>query len=174
IQGVKRLSNGNIRIRTTSEDVQTALVIEPDAWLPALATGAQLQRDSFTVEVRAVPTTFDPSEACAIQAIYQANAHVFPSAASIVSLRWLRELKSDKRTSSLLLVLDDTQTFSRVVYSGVSVHGRQCDVSPHVPSPVQCFFCQAWGHTTSTCPRKQEHSTIICARCAGPHATSAC
>ncbi|KZV97706.1 hypothetical protein EXIGLDRAFT_764213 [Exidia glandulosa HHB12029] len=173
--GVKKLANGNLRLRALSEDVKDSLVKEPGTWLAALAENAQLARDLYTVEVRAVPLAFRPSEAHAIQGLCQANAHVFPDASHVVTMRWLRDPREthDKRTSSLLVVVDGNQAFCKAIYHGVAIHGRLCDVSPYVPSPTQCYFCQGWNHTVTACPRKKKNLTIICARCAGPHATSA-
>ncbi|KZV99188.1 hypothetical protein EXIGLDRAFT_762954 [Exidia glandulosa HHB12029] len=174
VLGVKILASGNLRIRTTSEEVKSALASNPGAWLPAVAEGAQLARDLFTVEVRAVPTSFNPDSASAISGVYQANHDVLPTPSSIVNIRWIRELKQDKRSSSLLLDLDSVQALQNLVHYGISIRGRQCDVVPHVPPPIQCFFCQGWGHTVNACPRKKDNKPITCARCAGPHATSAC
>ncbi|KZV84038.1 hypothetical protein EXIGLDRAFT_754078 [Exidia glandulosa HHB12029] len=130
VAGVRKLPNGDIRIRTSSESIKDTIVNESSSWLSALAPGAQLVRERYTVEVRAVPTTFRPDEDYAIQALYVANAETFASAASILAVRWLRDPGQDKRAASLLLDLDSMHAFHHAIYNGISIRGRLCDVCP--------------------------------------------
>lgn len=175
VHGVSKLKNGDVRIRATTDEAKSALAANQNLWLPAVADGAQVKRDLYELEVRGVPTTFDPAAVGAPLAIFSSNSTVFPSLSSIVALKWKLDLAhTPKPASSLLLTVDGLDIVRDASYNGLSINGHVCDVSPHLPKPQQCYYCQAWGHTINNCARKNSKDTISCARCAGPHALRDC
>ncbi|KAI0742799.1 hypothetical protein C8Q80DRAFT_1273405 [Daedaleopsis nitida] len=61
IHGVCRLSNGNILVRATSTQQAELLLRHDREWAPFMMASAHVERKTFWVTARAVPTEFDPA-----------------------------------------------------------------------------------------------------------------
>ncbi|KAJ6468050.1 hypothetical protein DFH09DRAFT_815097, partial [Mycena vulgaris] len=91
----------------------------------------------------------------------------------ITEMRWLNaRVASDpkKKASSLLVTVCDTLSADRSIARGLAVESTICYPHRYEEPPLVCFNCQKYGHTQHLC--KQTSPT--CARCAGPHRSSAC
>lgn len=117
----RALANGNIRLRTTSQEARSVLAGDPSVWLPALADGAQLARHLLEVEVRVVST--NPSEPRHLSGQHWRLP--------LALLRRFRPLASRHQTGQAVLVArrrprrhaGRQSAFNRAVYSGLSVRG---------------------------------------------------
>ncbi|KAI0717737.1 hypothetical protein C8T65DRAFT_537120, partial [Cerioporus squamosus] len=132
---------------------------------------------SFMLIAASVPTDFDPTAPNAAEALWRENSGTVASKDAIRGLRWLhagRARPSSKREGSLVFSVEDATTADQLIYSSLTVRGALCTVSKFVPSPMQCFRCQKFGHTAKACPFANSSSSLRCARCAGPHSLRDC
>ncbi|KAH9846445.1 hypothetical protein C2E23DRAFT_686804, partial [Lenzites betulinus] len=132
---------------------------------------------SFTLIAASVPTEFDPSAPGAAESLWHENAGTVASKTTLRGLRWLhaeRGWSSAKRNGSLVFSVPSRAEADQLIYSSLTVCGALCSVSKFIPPPMQCYRCQAFGHTAKACSVSSSPSTIRCARCAGPHALREC
>ncbi len=136
-----------------------------------------VERKTFRVTARTVPTEFDPAAQRAREALCTENGSTFAGPNSILSMQWLHEGRGKstaKKATSLVLTVADAATADTLIYHSLSARGALCPVSKYIPPPMQCFHCQAFGHVAKACPHAAAPSSIKCARCVGPHALRDC
>ncbi|KAI0373575.1 hypothetical protein BV20DRAFT_932153, partial [Pilatotrama ljubarskyi] len=179
VQGVRRLANGSLLVRAVSSEQAELLLRHDGTWLAHLESlhGARVARKAYSLVASAVPLDFDPSSPLASEALWRENSGTVTSADAIRDLRWLhgsRGTSSSKREGSLVFTVPSQAEADQLIYSSLSVRGALCSVSKFVPPPMQCFRCQAFGHTAKACSNASSPSSLKCARCAGPHALRDC
>lgn len=183
VHGVHRLPNGSLVIRAVSQEQADLLFRHDGEWLSHLKSlrGARVERKSFTLIAVSVPTVFDPTAPNAAESLWLENSGVIASKDAIRDLRWLhagRAKTTSKREGSLVFSVSSAEAADHLIYTSVSVRGALCPVSKFIPSPMQCYHCQAFGHSAKACPRatspSASSSSVRCARCAGPHALHDC
>ncbi|KAI0823517.1 hypothetical protein BC628DRAFT_1279787, partial [Trametes gibbosa] len=131
----------------------------------------------FTLIASSVPIEFDPAASNAAESLWLENSGTVASKDAIRSLRWLhagRGTSSSKREGSLVFSVDDRASADQLIYSSISIRGALCSVSKFVPPPMQCYSCQAFGHSAKACPHAASPSSVWCTRCAGPHPLRDC
>lgn len=176
IHGVRQTPSSLI-VQAHHEEDAAAIERHSSAWTAKLASGSSVARKTWAIEISSVSLDFDPHDPSSIAHLVNANPTTIPSSDLIASIRWLNErrIKELKKThSTLVLALRDERTADRLIYKGVSVAGQLCTAHIHVPSPTQCYTCQAFGHQSAACPHRNDPSKLTCARCAGNHRTKEC
>ncbi|KAI0669690.1 hypothetical protein C8Q78DRAFT_931430, partial [Trametes maxima] len=131
----------------------------------------------FTLIAASVPIEFNPAAPNAAESLWLENSGTVASKDAIRGLRWLhagRGTSASKREGSLVFSVDDRSSADQLIYSSISIRGALCSVSKFVPPPMQCYNCQAFGHSAKACPRAASPSSVRCARCAGPHPLRDC
>ncbi|KAJ7253978.1 hypothetical protein C8J57DRAFT_996014, partial [Mycena rebaudengoi] len=125
------------------------------------------------IVVDGVPTTFNPSSPDAPHTIYAHNNAAISDPSCITEVRWInpKALKiPGKKASSLLITFSDPLSADLCIAQGVAVESMICYAHRYKEPPPQCYNCQGYSHMQSACKEKGP----TCARCAGPHCTSAC
>lgn len=84
---------------------------------------------------------------------------------------WLSALKKDKRTSSLVIEVDDAKMANMLIEEGLvldhTLHG--CMRYNPACRIKQCFNCYEYGHVSVHCQKSTK-----CGACSGPHRTLEC
>lgn len=93
---------------------------------------------------------------------------VIIKAADAVTGRRLKKKIDGKLTDTTCMLLEyhDTDKIPEYVY----VMWRRFPVRPYHAEPIRCFQCNAYGHTSKKCTKKQPK----CSKCAGDHKFSEC
>lgn len=99
---------------------------------------------------------------------FQSEAEIvkYLSSQGVVACKRLTIKRDGKliETGTVFLTFNSSRLPERLTVGFISVK-----VEEYVPSPLRCFRCQKFGHTSSTCKRK-----IACAKCAGEHEDKEC
>ncbi|KAK6987875.1 hypothetical protein R3P38DRAFT_2405795, partial [Favolaschia claudopus] len=112
-----------------------------------------------------------------ISQLHHWNKVFIPLVSDITHIRWLHNLSDrhiSKNASSLVVSISREESANQLVRHGTSVLGKLCRTDHFIPSPLQCYHCQAWNHISSVCPKRNDPSSLACARCAGNHNTKSC
>lgn len=177
IHGVRLLANRKVALQVETKE-QAELVRRHELkWLQKLPQGTELSRRSVSIVADGVPTSFDPSADFARDAFFSENRSLIASVSDVRSLRWIhgsRTPRQAKATSSLVITLFSEAAADELLYAGATFEGAVCPTRKYIPTPVQCFRCQKYGHISSACPTKSDPLTVRCARCAGNHKTADC
>ena len=88
LTAISKLPNGNLVIRTPSEDMKNKLTATAPQWLPRFAPEARLSTRSYVVVVHSVSTDLDLS---ATPKIIADDNPLKPGSSSILGTRWLNE-----------------------------------------------------------------------------------
>ncbi|KAF7336268.1 hypothetical protein MVEN_02175000 [Mycena venus] len=173
VRGVKVF--GRSRLLVATEDEKTTALLRQSAshWTPKLSKSSQLVVPRFLVVVNSVPRTFKPDGPHAAQEIYAHNRGAIADPSVITEVRWLnpKALRDpSKKASSLLITLSDIVSADRCISQTLAIESSLCPTHQYEEPPTQCYNCQQYGHTQHQCKDK----TPTCARCSGPHRTSAC
>ncbi|KAI0766230.1 hypothetical protein BD413DRAFT_462016, partial [Trametes elegans] len=131
---------------------------------------------SFVLIVSSVPMDFDPSAPNAAESLHTENSGTIAAKDTIRGLRWLHAGRGSpsKRAASLVFTVNDASVADQLIYSSLSVRGALCSVSKYVPSPMQCYRCQDFGHQAKAWPHSSSPTFVKCACCAGAHALCDC
>ena len=89
----------------------------------------------------------------------------------IESIFWLSTLKKDRRSSSLVVEVDDAKMANMLIEEGLvldhTLHG--CMRYNPACRIKQCFNCYEYGHVSVHCQKSTK-----CGACSGPHRTLEC
>nr|GAT43544.1 predicted protein [Mycena chlorophos] len=171
LHGAVKLADGRVALKACTEAEAGKIRKLGDDWVTALADGMQVSRPSYPVIIHGVPAEFDPGSAIATSVLHNSNK-MFIS--EVVDIRNIRRLygNSDRYISktaySLVLTLGTQDA------ANASVLGKICRTERFVQPPPQCYHCQAWNHISSVCPKRNDTSSLACARCSKNHNTKTC
>ena len=74
-----------------------------------------------------------------------------------------RETKVRENSNTVCLTFD-----SKILPTHVHIAYIRYPVSRHIPNPMRCYRCQAYGHTNRKCPKETKGEPGICAKCSDP------
>ncbi|KAI0683154.1 hypothetical protein C8T65DRAFT_534797, partial [Cerioporus squamosus] len=134
---------------------------------------------TYTLVAASVPIEFNPAAPSAAESLWLENSGVVPAKDSLRGLRWLHPIhpgtqRSSKREGTLVFSVQDRAVADFLISKYLAVRGAVCKVSKYVPPPLQCYHCQAFGHTAKACPHISSPSSVRCGRCAAPHPLKDC
>jgi hypothetical protein len=135
-------------------------------WLPHFDSKATLSVRHFPVIVNFVPTTFKANEIGAKAAIYNENQGLFPNTQVITNVCWLHQQRSNsaaKNHSSLIIDITDKLVADTTISLGLRISESICPTTKYIPPPMQCFYCQSFGHLAKACPALKDPSQLKCA-----------
>ena len=178
IHGVNTTARGAILLRARNPADAARIRQHSDKWIPHVAPQAQVHKKQYRVEVRSVPLTFNTKGSAPKEALYNENPSTFGSPGHIVDLQWKnhkRAKSSNKTHSSLILTVDDGHIADTLIYQSLTISGSLRTVTKYIPSPIQCYYCQALdSHIHKACPHKNDPAKLTCPRCARNHPLEEC
>jgi hypothetical protein len=145
---------------------------------------ARFLQEDYPIEILAVPTSLqikhgkEADNQELLQQIQKENRQWNPTIQGTRIARIYRERSlipkpghQEVKSTSAILYLKNQESQIAAILNGLVIEGRKYatqiyDQGLQIP---QCFKCQGWGHTQSTC-----HREVSCGRCAGRHNTREC
>ena len=171
LRAARTLPSGDVAIQTTTEEEAEKLRGE-DGWTKVLGSKAKLARKKYGIVAMGIPTAkidLEKMEETKEKIVTQ-NASMC-TGMKIESIFWLSTLKKDKRTSSLVIEIDDAKMANTLIEEGLvldhTLHG--CMRYNPACRIKQCFNCYKYGHVSVHCQKSTK-----CGACSGPHRTSEC
>ncbi|KJA23254.1 hypothetical protein HYPSUDRAFT_137981, partial [Hypholoma sublateritium FD-334 SS-4] len=122
--------------------------------------------------VEYVPVSFNPNDLASVEEVETTNNL---GGKTIQFAKWFKQPERrlpTQRTAFLLVGFLTREAANLAIANSLVFEGRVCLVRKLLTEPRRCLRCQKWdpGHLASAC----KAPTDVCARCAGPHRTSAC
>ncbi|KAI5899373.1 uncharacterized protein SCHCODRAFT_01168846 [Schizophyllum commune H4-8] len=144
-----------------AKDLEKLRLME-QAWVACLASGASVSAPTLQVVIHGASGQFRPQAPGASMQIHHANAHLIPFFENIESVRPLpsssRRPGTPKSRCSFVLRLRDYRNAtaraiaSDLIDNNTCVLGKPCQTDLYIPPPLQCYWCQDWGHKSDACP----------------------
>ena len=167
----RTLPSGDITIQTTNKEKAVKLRGK-DGWTKVLGSKAKLARKRYRIVVLGILIAkIDLEKAKETkEKIITQNSSIC-TWMKIESIFLLSLLKKDKRTSSLVIEVDDAKMTNTLIEKGLvldhTLHGcMRYNLGFRIK---QCFNCYKYGHVSVHCQKNTK-----CGACSGPHRTSEC
>ena len=176
--GISTTAKGSIVLRARNSQEATQIREHSGTWLPLVAKEARLHRKLYKIEVRSVPVTFNVKGQQAKDALFHENPGTFGSPKRIIDIKWKNPQRNEtlkKAQSSLILTTDDMKTADTLISQSLTISGALKPATKYIPSPVQCYHCQALdSHIKAACPHKNDTTKLVCPRCGQNHSLTDC
>ncbi len=169
LRAAQTLPSGDIAIQTTNEEEAEKLRGE-DGWTSVLGSKAKLARKRYAIVALGIPIAKIDLEKVeeTKEKIVAQNASIC-AGMKIESIFCLSALKKDRRTSSLVVEVDDAKMANILIEERLvldhTLHG--CMRYNPAYRIEQCFNCYEYGHVSVHCQKNTK-----CRACLGPHRTS--
>ena len=171
LRAARTLPSGDIAIQTTNEEEAEKLRGE-DGWTKVLGSKAKLARKRYGIVALGIPIAkIDLEKVEEVKEKIAAQNASMCAGMKIESIFWLSALKKDRRTSSLVIEVDNAKMANMLIEEGLvldhTLHG--CMRYNPACRIKQCFNCYEYGHVSVHCQKSTK-----CGACSGPHRTSEC
>lgn len=171
VRGLRRIHRtGDIVLQFTETSHAAKAQEESHRWLPVFNPELKLKTKLYTIMVHGIPTSFNPADNEEVSALRAENAGLLDS---MQSVRWANahSIAISKAFSSVFISLSNPEEASNAIFNKVCFEGelKTTERSKKHAGAVQCYRCQAYGHTQAACPNQN-----CCAYCTGKHESSTC
>ena len=171
LRAARTLLSGDIAIQTTNEEESERLKGK-HGWTKVLGSKVKLARKPYRIVVLGIfiaKIDLEKVEETKEKIIMQ-NASIC-TRIKIKSIFWLSALKKDKRTSSLVIEVDDAKMVNTLIEEGLVLdHTLHRCMKYNLACKIkQCFHCDEYGHVSVYC---QKNTKCIAYSC--PHRKLEC
>lgn len=170
--GAKKLRNGNIMYLLNTHDAgnwinQTEV---QKAFMESYGGSANIQSSLYYVIAEFVPTTFLEDSTFTHLKIEE-NSSL--SRDTLIYSKYIKPAHlrtKNQKVAHVIFGFNSRHAANTAIQYGLIVEGKHVNARKKLTEPKRCLKCQKFGHYVPDCDAKED----TCARCKGPHRTSAC
>jgi hypothetical protein len=159
INNAKITINGNLLIEAKDETAFQNMSAKIPAILPQL--GPESKSRSMQAPMTKSAIVYNVPTSYSKETLLQHSQIEFPSASEAIDLK---KPNSTAPRRPIKITLTDTNEFQRLLGYGLKIGWELFNAEEWIPSPLQCYKCQRFGHNAKFCNSNQR-----CVNCGEEH-----